>query len=805
MRRSPLVAARGVPVGKLRSVADSPTGNQSERAIAVAQSLTDPTRSVSEASGADPVDRRVPPLLTLRVSMVAATAFVCNSWENRLSAVSRRIRIRECVSRSLVSPANQTNARWWSGQRPLGLWIGPTLLGLIGLVFIHHPMLLSGLEQIQTDTGDSRLINYLLEHSYRWIAGDSAHRRFWDVPIFYPARNVAAYSDTLLSTAPVYWLWRTFGLLPDTSFQFWMMSVSAINYVAGYWLLRSGFRRGTLGSCCGAFLFAFGASRTSQLEHQQLLPQVYTVVVLMALLRVFGGRPCSLSRSVALWVIGGLSLAAQFYASFYLGWFLVLALGLASLLVTVRAQSRSVLLAVIRHQWPAIALAAAVSSLAIYPLLAHYLEAAKQVGMRGDIEIMLSVPDWRTWVYEGPHSWIWGWLCRLARFHFRSLEQAHRMGIGAVTPLVCVVGLLSRWREPAVRLIALTGLSMLIVLTHFQREIWEGAGLGWWAVGAAELLRPSRVAAHRQVAGGLTALLGLTLFPATTLAMAVLLAALPYGASRLLTDRSRPLLQALVPTILIGFPFATAYAHRPLAQAIGVVVATLIEIWAWRAGRSQTLRTLIIGSVVITGSLWVFQYDIIYWRIVVDVVPAARVLRAVSRGLLLCLIPASLGLACFFDEIRARPLNVAAACALGLACLLEQGVTSPTFDKSVRRAATSEVARQVDRHCTSFYYSPHNSEAPLYQEHLDAMWAQIETGVPTINGYTGASPPGWLPLYESNVNSEMDIDRIGRALDQWAERNRLERETICWIGGRNDAIVSSGTAPDDRQPGTKPR
>jgi hypothetical protein len=709
--------------------------------------------------------------------------------------------MREIASGTVVSHANQSDADWWSVQYIRDLSFGPAVLGLIGLFMIHHPMLLSGLAQIQIDTGDSRLINFLLEHSYRWIAGDPGHRSFWDIPIFYPAKNVAAYSDTLLSVAPVYWFWRVVGLLPDTAFQFWMMSASALNYLAGYWLLRSGFGRGTVGSSCGAFLFAFGAPRINQLNHQQLLPQVYTVVVLLALVRIFGNRPRSFSTSLALWLIAGLSLTAQFYAGFYLGWFLVLALGLAGLWGLVLAQCRPVLVRVIRDQWPAMMVAAVASGLAIYPLFAHYLHAAKEVGMRSQVEIMLSIPAWPAWVYEGPHSWIWGWLCRLPRFHFLGLEEAQRMGMGLVTPLVCVAGLLQRWREPVVRLVALTMLSLLIVITRFERDIWAGAGLGWWVVCGAELFRRDRAARHRQVVGGLMVLLGLTLFPVQILALTLLLALLPFGASQVLPARSRDIVWALLPTIMIVFPCFTTYEHRGWTLAVGAVVAAVIETRAWQGARSPAIRTLAIGSVIITGSLWLFQNEIIYWRFVADLVPAARALRAVSRGLVLGLIPASLGLAYYFDQAVARPKQMAAACALGFVCLLEQGVTSPSFDKSARRAATTELARRVDRRCVTFYYSSHDAYEPWYQQQIDAMWAQLETGVPSINGYSGASPPGWGPLEQSNVNGAMDIDRLGAALGQWAARHRLQPGKICWIGGRNDAIVRSVTVPDDRQPG----
>ena len=92
----------------------------------------------------------------------------------------------------------------------------------------------------------------------------------------------------------------------------------------------------------------------------------------------------------------------------------------------------------------------------------------------------------------------------------------------------------------------------------------------------------------------------------------------------------------------------------------------------------------------------------------------------------------------------------------------------------------------------------------MYEYQLDAMWVQIETGVPTVNGYSGVVPPGWLPLEESTVNGEMDIRRLGQALGQWAARYQLQPGTICWIGGRNDAIIWSGPAPDDHPAGRPP-
>ena len=82
---------------------------------------------------------------------------------------------------------------------------------------------------------------------------------------------------------------------------------------------------------------------------------------------------------------------------------------------------------------------------------------------------------------------------------FPNLEQAQRMGIGVVTPLVCTAGMCYRWREPAVRLVGITMVSLLIAVTRFEREIWEAAGAGWWVVCAAELFRRRSAARDWQI------------------------------------------------------------------------------------------------------------------------------------------------------------------------------------------------------------------------------------------------------------------------------------------------------------------
>ena len=201
------------------------------------------------------------------------------------------------------------------------------LVGVLGVVMAHHPMIFSGLQRVQVSLIDSRFNNYVLEHCFLWSAGTLHHTEFWNPPLFYPAPNVAAYSDLLLSVAPVYMVIRACGLPPDTAFQLWMIALSGLNYALAYHILGRRFGLAAPAAAVAAFLFAFGAPRINQLGHPQLLPQFLSLVTIDALFGLFTGqgRPTPVWKRAILWQAAMLGVVTQVYAGFYLGWFLMLA------------------------------------------------------------------------------------------------------------------------------------------------------------------------------------------------------------------------------------------------------------------------------------------------------------------------------------------------------------------------------------------------------------------------------------------------------------------------------------------------
>ncbi len=174
------------------------------------------------------------------------------------------------------------------------------------------------------------------------------------------------------------------------------------------------------------------------------------------------------------------------------------------------------------------------------------------------------------------------------------------------------------------------------------------------------------------------------------------------------------------------------------------------------------------------------------WRAVYAVVPGAGAIRAVARIGMLLLIPASLGLALFLERMlcAGRPFMTAAALAVASACILEQGHTTPSYDKRAVRAEVARLAGKIDPACEAFFYAPSGRDPVWWKPSIDAMWAGLAAGKPAINGNSGNNvPPGWLAIHTALFSGPApDQRRLARAVAAWLRFYGLNATRICWIG-----------------------
>jgi hypothetical protein len=216
------------------------------------------------------------------------------------------------------------------------------------------------------------------------------------------------------------------------------------------------------------------------------------------------------------------------------------------------------------------------------------------------------------------------------------------------------------------------------------------------------------------------------------------------------------------------------------ALGIGVITTALAGLGLWRERRHPFVRLLSLIALTVVVCFTVVWFpdrpggpgkSLYAW--VFPLLPAAGAVRAPGRVVLLLLIPAGVGLAC----LARRPVAwwrwpAGWVVLVGVVCWLEQGRLVPSFAKAESRARIEAVAGRVPRGAEAFFVwrrvtGPQPMEC---QTQLDAMWAQIESGVPTVNGYSSMGPPGW-ELGHNELRPGEDVRGLKKALGAWLRDN----------------------------------
>jgi hypothetical protein len=723
--------------------------------------------------------------------------------------------------------------------------------GALGVVIAHHPMIVSGFRRIQTDLADTRLIHYLLEHGYLWAQRDPEHLDFWSPPFFYPLKNVAAYSDLLLSVGPVYWLWRVLGASPDLSFGLWMISMSALNYAAGLLLFRNGFGFGTPAAVAGASLVAFGAPRLNQLNHQQLLPFFFPLLALYALARLVGDMSLGWRIRTFYWLLAMAALVAQLYAGVYLGWFTIIGLGLTAAVGLAMRPCRDVLLKVVwRDAW-AITAAGLGGIALLQPFLSHYLPAAREVGSQYYPMLRALHPGVGSWLDVGPRNWFWGHVIHTGSRHdLELLNNEQFLGIGFLTSIACVVGLVlgRKWPlcplaavatliiwlattylpgttmaivaacvacycvaglfyevdRPGLRAMALAAQLCPVLLMPFPNPCVIVLGLTTIILCLLEMGRVREDPRHLIAPAAALAVISVKLLALEVILHGALLIA-PIAGLLAYYWRPRPLdlgLGALA--CLMLFLILLTFADRP-GLILGGLAAAPISL-ALTASRQYRPPTWLLSRAMLIALPFLTLYygrDSL-WLIYSGMIPGAVAIRALGRVVLILLVPAALGLACLVQYLDQRRLAVV-SWIVALVCLAEQTVTTDAFDAAANRASIGSLASQIDQGWVAFYYHP-VKDLSYPRAQLDAMWASLDTRVPTVNGYTGHAPKSWHVFFTIDDESGVNVEDV---LAVWEKSQGLLPNHVQWIGADDSGPtkVEMRQGPDGnlstREPGSK--
>lgn len=303
-------------------------------------------------------------------------------------------------------PAEEKNRLTWPGPQ----FALHAFVCLAGLTILFWPMIFSGFTRLQDNPGDTLLNHYILEHTWMCIARTNYTGDFWNPPFFYPAKNVLAYSETLIGVAPVYWFFRLiFSELH--AYQAWIIFMAGGTYASTVWALRR-MQISHLAAATAAFLFSFGMIRSNQVGHQQLLCQLFTAPAIALLWSYLQhGKTIDLLGLAACGTM-------QILACIYLGWFTAFAMALfLGMVLIFDRYSRETVFNHLRDNPVATTLIAGSAMAALAPIIAMYL-ITNNNSQRPLSECILYAPRWSSWLAPTP-----GWIAWPAMSKFTHLQH----------------------------------------------------------------------------------------------------------------------------------------------------------------------------------------------------------------------------------------------------------------------------------------------------------------------------------------------------------------------------------------------
>ncbi len=324
-------------------------------------------------------------------------------------------------------------------------------------------------------------------------------------------------------------------------------------------------------------------------------------------------------------------------------------------------------------------------------------------------------------------------LCFLCLLKMRSLRAWTVWGAVACAVLQLYAAVYVGWfLALALAIGAMVTAFLAAASRKFRGALWGGFKRLWLHVIGAALL-------------GVAALLPMTIHYANAQAevgrrkYGEMLPMLPRVASYFLPADYTLLYHSMMLKMKQGLPVA----HEHVMFAGFLVMACMVMLLAALLRASRTAHwwhwvlvaiwlTTVTATLFVNGSLWGTLHRVI---------PGAGGIRAVSRIVMLQLLPLGAAAAWAVTGLQRRLGFVVAALFAALVVLENSGAASYHFSARDHAARIDRIKLQLaSKQCDTFFLT--GTDEP-YKVQLDAMWASLLSKVPTINGYSGNTPRRW--------------------------------------------------------------
>ncbi|MDD5569996.1 MAG: hypothetical protein PHD97_02460 [Bacteroidales bacterium] len=343
----------------------------------------------------------------------------------------------------------------------------PLIAFIAGIWYFCIRILGDNLEYIPGDLGDSRFINYLLEHGYRWLTGNV--QSFWDGEFMYPFKNSIALSDSMLGTLPFYSIWRFLGFSPESSYQLWWICICSLNYWCSYFVFKKWFNRSDVALVL-AWIFAFSVFNLGQLNFMQMIVRFMVPVVFYAAYKMV------ITPSAKYLLIYCFGIIFQLCSAVYTGFYLLYFSALFVFIYYLISKKWKDLLYYFKNKKLAYtSLIFFLSLLAFQWLLLPYLKMSNIVGLRLYREVTINLPLWNSFLFPHEASVAWGFLFDITKPDVPEW-WLHYLFLGIIPLAAIIVSpfyLFYNWYKKIKTPLLLKSViitSVIIVLIHIRTE-----------------------------------------------------------------------------------------------------------------------------------------------------------------------------------------------------------------------------------------------------------------------------------------------------------------------------------------------
>lgn len=343
---------------------------------------------------------------------------------------------------------------------------------ILTILFLHNSVIFSGFKKIQTDPGDTRFNNYILEHIHKSIK--NGFKEFFSPNFFYPHKNNLFFSDLQIFYYPFYGIFRITGFEYDTSFQLFMILSTILNFCLCFYFFHIIDQKKPFFNGFGAFFFSSANMRACQIGHQQLLPNIYILLCFIFIFLIFKNFKENKKRTKVYLLLFTVSFIFQAWSGFYNFYMLFLYVLFLFFLIFIYKTKEIILF--FKNYALFLIFSIIFLTIFLFPYIKMSKILKKEVEKRSLEEVFTMLPQWKSYLYMGEENLIYG---KLPITNFLKPDEAaheHRLGLGFITLGIFIFSIFKLKREFLVKI------NLLIILIFFLITLYIPPKITFWKV-----------------------------------------------------------------------------------------------------------------------------------------------------------------------------------------------------------------------------------------------------------------------------------------------------------------------------------